>query len=148
MALLKTRDLSGIALDWVVQYAQATGEVIRNRPKCLRGRHDSRLQNYDRTRLSAIMEGADITPINCVTAMFIMENHSFAIFERIGFWYAAHNHSAHTRDQDGEEAMIMVYEEDVIQGDTLLEAIKRCYAVTVIGYTVDVPQEYIQSNIK
>lgn len=129
---------TGEGLDWAVQYAEAMEAVLE-------GRRGKRPLKADIAQVSDAMADATVTPWNAEQLMSAVITKRIACFEDGDTWYALPSCEIATwmRDGDGGMPQAMIYEEDVVEGETYAMAVKRCYVRMVLGSTITVPKNLV-----
>lgn len=117
MPLIAPSELTGPQLDWAVGYFRCM-KATNGKPVLSRDLMDKAVKNGMASPSTDWAEGGAL-----------MHEARISVFELNGKWFAAPSDELanYRRDLDGETAKIMVFEENVTEGDTPLIAIARCY---------------------
>lgn len=128
----------GEGLDWAVQYAETMEAVLE-------GRRDKRPLKADFAQVSESMKGTTVTPWNHEQLLSAVITKCIACFEDGGKWFALPSYEIATwmRDGDGGMPQAMIYEEDVVKGESYEIAIKRCYVKMVLGGSIRIPADLV-----
>lgn len=123
---LKTKYLTGAALDWAVAKAKGYADFVLD-AKRFREMHDTGHYNYSTNwaQGGAIIERELIT-LDVATTDYDEEKDAVVRLPT-PIWYAA--------KENGDD------EETLARGETPLIAAMRCYVVSKLGYEVDMPGE-------
>lgn len=134
MTMLRTKDLSGEALEWSFQYAGIIQEIIGDR-------RDSRPRRADHAEALERMTALSPEPLDAEHILALITTHRIATFEDNRVWYAlpSSDIASWRRDMDGDEMLAMIDEEDVVSASTLPDAVKKCFVRMVLGDHVDTP---------
>ncbi|MNI82707.1 hypothetical protein D3C73_1394500 [compost metagenome] len=105
------------------------------------GRGDLRVRNNDREQADLIMKDLVVSPISPVEAFDLLESFRIALVEDCSTWFALPSDEVANwgYDRNGDLIRASIYEEDGVQGNSLIEAIQRCVVLIVLGRVIDVP---------
>lgn len=122
------------SVNWTVQYCKFLRESAA-------GRHDRPTvadHAYARAQMSKFALPA-VPPPTSDEVLRLMAQERIAVFEDNGKWYALPSDKLSTwiRDQDGNQVQAAIYEEDVIPGINMTDAILSCFVRIVIS---DMPE--------
>lgn len=129
MPTVSTKSLKGKQLDWAVGYLCCLKAVDGN-PVLARD-----LMNV------ALKNGMASPSTDACRGIALIQEYRIALVEEGGAWFAAMSDdlAAYRRDHEGNEAKFMVYDKNVVMGETPLIAASRCFVYRRAGKTIDVP---------
>lgn len=142
MVTFETKNLTGEALSWAVNYANHLS---------VNGHHpindDDRF--YAQVHMENPLTNAPDLAEDFFLGMQFIQDQRICTYEKNDKWFAVHSDdiSGDLCDETGEKAHGIIYEDDVISGDTMLEAGLRSYVFQVLGNNAELPEHLALENL-
>lgn len=128
MNWVNVKDMTIEQLEFAVGYAHILQSILKDRKdvRPLKADHQEALNHSD-------MINANHVKISELNIVPILSLHKISIFED-DKWFAfkPDTLSVGMKDHDGTTTLVIGYEEDAYQGETIEEAVLRCFVATVL----------------
>lgn len=128
MTWINIKDMTIEQLEFAVGYSQVLRSIIKDRKdvRPLKADHEAALEHLDMIKSNRVkIDELIITPFLSLYEISVFKDNKW-------FAFSPDSLSVGMRDQDGTTTLFMSYPEDAYEGDTLEEAVLRCFVAITL----------------